>query len=655
MKLLKSSAKLLVLLTGTFIALTVVAGTHKSFSIEPFDTAHFYMKHSYDVLKYKLDLDIYHCYQTPPSKEFTAKEVITFKVDSALNSIGLNAVNFSLAVDSVGMAAVSFSHLSDTLKIQLTRTFQPGEIVEIEIYFKHKNVTDNAFYAAGGFVFTDTPPEGSRKWFPCWDRPSDKALLDLTAKVPATVKLGSNGKLADSLLIADTLWYHWTSRDPVSTYLITISSKINFLLDIVYWHLPDNPNDSIPARFYYKYPEIPTPMELLIIPMTSFFSEKFGVYPFEKIGFATLNSYFPWGGMENQTLINLRSNGWQEGLISHEFSHQWFGDLITCGTWADVWLNESFATYCESVWIEHTNGYSAYKSHLEGQANYYLGANPGLPIYNPAYAMQTPDPNTLYNTAIVYDKGACVLHQLRYVLGDSLFFQTMRAYSTDSNLKYHSATIQDFNNTVNQVAGGDYNWFFDEWIFQPNHPVYQNTYNFEALGNNQWKVNFFMKQIQTNAPFFKMPADVRIRFTDNTDTTFRIMNDVNSQQFTWILDKQPNLLKFDPDRQIVLKGGGTIVGLDETLNNDQEIGLIQISPNPANTSATLRYEINRPLPVRVEITSMLGVVILNPVNSRQSEGAHELTIDCSTLKPGNYLCKLSAGNAVQFKKLIIIK
>jgi len=169
-------------------------------AMKPMNTVHFYMKHSYDVLKYCLSVDLYHCYSDPFSTAFPATEVITFKVDSVLNTICLNAVNTSLQVDSVGLAGISFFHDSDTLTIRLDHTYQTGKEVKVKIYYRHKNVVDHAFYANGGFVFTDTPPEGARKWFPCWDRPSDKALLDLTAKVPLNVKLGSNGRLADSLI-----------------------------------------------------------------------------------------------------------------------------------------------------------------------------------------------------------------------------------------------------------------------------------------------------------------------------------------------------------------------------------------------------------------------------------------------------------------------
>ena len=111
----------------------------------------------------------------------------------------------------------------------------------MKIYYRHNNVSDNAFYAGNGLVFTDCEPEGARKWFPCWDKPSDKATVELRAKTPAVVKLGSNGRLADSITIGDTTYYHWVSRDPVATYLVVISSKIDYGLDIVYWPILSNP------------------------------------------------------------------------------------------------------------------------------------------------------------------------------------------------------------------------------------------------------------------------------------------------------------------------------------------------------------------------------------------------------------------------------
>ena len=280
-----------------------------NFSFVDFDSPNT-PQHSYDVLDYKLNLDIRSCFISPYPHSYTGSEIITFKSDSILNSINLNAVNTSITIGSVGLAGVSFTHSNNILTITLNRTYNFGEIVQVSVNYTHANVSDGSFYVSNGMVFTDCEPEGARQWFPCWDKPSDKATLDLTAKVPANVKLGSNGRLNDSTITGDTIYYHWISRDPISTYLMVMSGKVNYSLDIVYWHKPSNPLDSIPIRFYYNAGENPSPIKNIIVDMTNFYSFRFGEHPFEKNGFCTLNNQFIWGGMENQTLTNLCQNCW---------------------------------------------------------------------------------------------------------------------------------------------------------------------------------------------------------------------------------------------------------------------------------------------------------------------------------------------------------
>jgi aminopeptidase N len=508
--------------------------------------------HSFDVLDYKLDLDIYNCFINPYSKSFKGSVIITFKVDSILNSISLNAVNTSLVIDSVRLAGVSFLHSNNILTVSLDRTYAAGETTLVKIYYRHNNVTDDAFYVSSGMVFTDCEPEGARKWFPCWDKPSDKATVEMRVKTPATVKLGSNGRLADSIKNVDTIYYHWISRDPVATYLVVISAKVNYGLDIVNWIDPSNPNDTLPIRFYYNSGENITAAKQRIIPLTTYFSQTFGEHPFEKNGFATLNNQFPWGGMENQTLTSLCPGCWGEYLMAHEYSHQWFGDMITCATWADIFLNEGFATFCEALWSESKSGYTSYKNDINNEANSYLNSNPGWAISNPNWAVTTPNNNILFNNATSYSKGACVLHQLRYMLGDSLFFLGFKTYATDPTLKYRSAVISDFKNSMAAASGQNLDWFFDQWIYQPNHPVYQNGYYFSQKGS-YWEVGFQAKQTQTNTVFFKMPIEIKITFASGADTLIRVMNDVNNQMFYFTFTRQPSTVQFDPDNQIVLK------------------------------------------------------------------------------------------------------
>ena len=610
--------------------------------------------HTFDVIKYTMDVDLYACYSPPYPKNFNGSVIIQFRVDSVLNKIKLNADTTSLTIDSVRLSGVSFTHHNDTLKIQLNRTYVVGEVANVKIYYHHNNVTDNAFYVNTGTVFTDCEPEGARKWFPCWDHPSDKALFELTAKVKSTVKLGSNGKLVDSTFNGDVLTYHWKSDQNVATYLMVMTSKVDFQLNINYWHKLSNPADSIPLRYYFNLGENPAPVSSILPAMTTWYSQNFIEHAFDKNGFATLNPDFAWGGMENQTLTSLCPNCWQESLAAHEFAHQWYGDMITCGTWADIWLNEGFATWSEAYWYESYGGYSAYKTTINNDANYYLSTNSGWAISNPAWAVTTPPLNTLFDYSITYMKGACVLHQLRYVLGDSLFFATMRGYCADTNFKYKSATIQDFNAKVNQVTGDNYDWFFNEWIFQPNHPQYQNSYNIKDNGNGTWKINFFAKQVQPIPAFFKMPIEARVHFIDATDTIIRFMNDVNFQQYSWNFNKQPVYFMFDPNRQIVLKAGSTVVGIPE----EQDAGgvsLFQNVPNPAGTTTLISYSIDRPMLVQLDVTDMMGIVLLSPARGMETAGRHEVAVDCSKLSAGTYIYKLTAGNIVKFRKLVIVK
>lgn len=630
-------------------------GTHEPLSMSPGTP-----RHTYDVLDYNLDLDIYNCFLSPYPRSFTGKEVITFRVDTALQAITLNAVNTSLVIDSVALAGVSFTHASNILTVTLDRMYAVGETVQVKIYYRHNNVTDNAFYASNGMVFTDCEPEGARKWFPCWDRPSDKATLHLRAKVPASVKLGSNGRLADSVRVADTLWYTWISRDPIATYLMVISAKVNYNLDIVFWRNPESLSDSTPIRFYWNAGENQTNLNNIkqrIIPMTTEFSRLFGVHPFEKNGFATLNSSFPWGGMENQTLTSLCPNCWNENLVSHEYTHQWFGDMISPGTWADIWLNEGFATYGEALWFEYTGGYTAYKNDIIGDANGYLSGNPGWPIYNPSWAINTPPNSQLFNTAITYYKGACVLHMLRYTLGDSLFFAALKAYATDTaNFKHKNAVTADFVTKINSVTGQNLDWFFYQWVYQPNHPVYANGYSFTDLGGGQWRVTFLARQTQTNTVFFQMPLTLKITFASGPDTLIRVFNNVNNQVFTFTFDRQPTGFQFDPNNDIVLKQGTTtVLDVETTADVPTSFALHQNYPNPFNPATTISYDIPQQTHVVLRVYDALGRSVAELVNETLPVGRYSVQFDARSLSSGVYYYRLEASGFSQTRALVLIK
>ncbi len=609
----------------------------------------------YHTLSYNMNIDIYNCFTFPYSNEFTASLTITLKADSAIRYVTLNAIDSSLLIDSVGLAGISFTHSNNLLTVNLDHTYQPGDTALISVFYRHNAVKDGAFTAGEGMVFTNCEPEGARNWFPCHDVPSDKATLDLTARTPVNVILGSNGILADSTIHGNSLYYHWVSTDPLATYLMVIAAASNYQLMIKYWHTFSNPSDSIPMRFYYLPGQDPDTVANIMPALADFYSQTFCEYPFQKIGFAGMNDLFYGGGMENQTLIALCATCWRESLVAHEFAHHWFGDLITCATWADIWLNEGFATWITVYWQEHNQGYESYKTFLINKyAEPYIQNNPGYPISDSSWAKRTPSFDTLFDTYITYEKGACAVHQLRFILGDSLFFSVLKAYVNDTTLRFRSATIGDLMNEIDRVTGSNYDWYFHDWIFQPNHPHYQNTYDIGVNGENSYTLNFLAKQTQVIPSFFRMLLPLKIFFADSTDTLVSVMNTTNEQLFSFNFDKQPVRLVFDPDTNIMLKEGSTNLGIIEPAGGTAPFTLFQNTPNPAGNSTDIPYFIRLPMHVRLEIIDMRGKSIMIPLNENRPAGRSVFTLDCSGFNPGTYFYKMTAGKYVATKKMVIL-
>jgi len=511
--------------------------------------------HTFDVLHYKLELNFHDNYSSPYLHSYNGIETITVLADSLLSCIKLNAIDSFLTVDSVKLAGTSFIHQNDTLTVLLDSTYNPGDTIDVKIYYRHNDVIDYAFYTGNGFVYTDCSPEKARSWFPCWDKTFDKATFEVFVDAEKDVELCSNGALVDSLTTNDTLRYHWKSANPVATFIMAILSNQNYNVSEIYWKKPSNNNDSIPVIFYYNNGEDISPLKDVMLEMTDYFSSIYGEYPFQKIAWATLDSQFPWAGMENQTIISLYAKGWADKTTTtHEFAHHWFGDLITPATWSDIFLKEGFAQYSVFLWNEHLGGESGYNTAMNNVLGdyFYFNPVPAWPISDSSWATTTPPSTILFDYGITYCKSPFVLHMLRNIVGDSIFFAIIKDYATDPNLMFKAATINDFCNKVSAHYSADLSWFFNEWLKQPNHPNYSNHYNVED-SSGTWKVQITTEQIQTNAPFFKMPLEWEIDFSDFTDTIVHVMNDQNNQTYTYYFSKEPISIIFDPKSKVLPK------------------------------------------------------------------------------------------------------
>ncbi len=603
--------------------------------------------HSFDVLHYKLDADFFHCFETPYPNSFDAVLLLRFKTDTTLNSIRLDAAQESLEIISLEGPVNSFRHEDDDLFIDLDQEYPAGDTLEILITYQHKEIDDKAFYAADGFVFTDCEPQRARRWFPCWDEPNDKATWELIAAVPDDVLLGSNGSLVDSTRFGDTLSYHWKSIHPLPTYLAVVSARKNWNLDILEWEKPDG-SGSIPIRYYYNDGEDPSYIQGIYNDMSDYFSEIFGMYPFEKNGFATLNNKFPWGGMENQTLTSLCPNCWYESLIAHEFAHQWFGDLITCASWADLWLNEGFATYSEALWKEHTSGYEAYEELMISRKNNYMAGNPGRPIAMKHWNTTPPPQIVLFNYALTYAKSACVLYMLRKELGDAVFFDFIKSYGTDEDFMFKAITTEEFILKTNEFTGQDYRWFFEQWIYLPNHPIYQNIFYITQETENQWKVNFTTHQAQETA-FFAYPIDIRF-LGPELDSTIRIENTEDMQVWDFFFPSEVTEIQFDPEDKIFLKEVQQIVGMEETEMSKN----IRLDPNPADKTVCLNITgaINQEL--IINIFDATGKVLYSEIRNPGGGINPKIDIPTHNLPQGFYLLSIESPTFALTKKLLIV-
>lgn len=508
----------------------------------------------FDILHYKLNLDLYNCFISPFPHSFNGFAEIKIKADTELNNIVLDASSYSIKIDSTCVNIQSFNHSGDELNLTFRKSINANDSIRFTLYYTHKYVRDGAFFSDNGMVFTNNAPEGARNWFPCYDHPSDKATFELIAKTPANVLLGSNGSLIDSTMIADTIYYHWKSRDPVATYLVVISAKVDYNLDIVEWVNPET-NEIIPTRFYWQDGENIDNLNYIKSinnPMMDFFSDLFSPYPFEKNGYATLNEHFVYGGMENQTLTSIGFDSWREILIVHEFTHAWFGNMITHKNWSDVWLNESFANYCEALWVEHTKGKEEYKKYIKIEAERYFRENPGFPVYNSWWNDETPPSNILYNGAIIYSKGACVLSMFRNVVGDSLFFAVLKSYTNDERFRFGNADTDDFISVVNKITGKDYTKFFYQWIKSPDHPFYQNYYVISEY-DDEWSIDLTINQVHEHETIYEMPVAIKIIFEDGTSIVRRVVNNQRAENYLFTHRKAISEIIFDPCDEIVLK------------------------------------------------------------------------------------------------------
>lgn len=597
-----------------------------------------------DAKYYKLDLNI----STTPNYLRGRVTIHARSLVGNLAAVTLDLAN-TLTVDSVLARGtrLRFVQHPTTLSIELNRSYGYGEMVVLDVFY-HGVPASTGF---GSFEFgshvSNTPwvwtlsePYGARDWWPCKDHPSDKAdSVDIWITCNNAFKAASNGKLTAIIDNANgTHTYQWAERYPIATYLIFVSLT-DYAEFTDWWRY--SPTDSMPILNYVLPEHLTDARDSLrkVLEMLTIFSERFGLYPFvdEKYGHAEFGR---GGAMEHQTMTSLTRAAYAEYVLAHELGHQWFGDLITCSTWQHLWINEGFASYCESIYAEGKYGIEEYHSTMNATMNW---AKTGT---RPAFKEDTTNIRQLFDQPTVYRRGASTLHMLRHVLGDSTFFRAMRAFVADQRFRFGTASTEDFQSVCETVSGRQLDWFFRQWIYGERYPRYSFSWTSEQ-STSGFTITIRLAQTTRtdNPPFFSMPIDFRVSSV-GWDTTVVLFNDRNPQEFVFTVSHQPSSIELDP--------GNWILKLIEDEIPAAYV-LKQNYPNPFNSSTTIEYEIPHAGSVRLKVFNILGQEILSLINEKRDLGLHSVRFDAAGISSGVYFYELRANDYVGVRKLIILK
>jgi hypothetical protein len=353
--------------------------------------------------------------------------------------------------------------------------------------------------------------------------------------------VASNGSLVSIVDNRDgTKTTHWHESYPIATYLVSLAIADYYVysdtlryqgytMPIDFFHYGD-PDDWIRTN------------NALVREMLVTFSDIFGIYPFirEKYGHAQFGF---GGGMEHQTCTSLGNFG--EWVIAHELAHQWWGDMVTCGSWHEIWLNEGFASYGEVIWAEHKGGSIAYHDEMnsfEGTWNSFGGTDV-------LYIDDTTSVDNIFDWK-VYRKGAWVLHMLRYTVGDSAFFRTLREFGSGPR-QYGTALTADLQQVAEQQSGRDLDAFFHQWVYEGGQPYFEYAY-FADVTDSGVVVYLYLNQVQTAFKPFQTDVDVRFFFPETT-MTVRLVDTLIAQNFILRFADTPDSCVIDPDNWILNK------------------------------------------------------------------------------------------------------
>lgn len=395
-------------------------------------------------------------------------------------------------------------------------------------------------------IWTQGETEHNSRWFPTIDKPNERCTQEIYLTVQDKYETLSNGVLVSSTKNDDgTRTDYWKMDLPHAPYLFMVAVG-EFAVVREEWN-------GKPVEYYVekKYKDYAKDIYPYTPEMLTFFSEKLNVeYPWQKYSQVCVRDYVS-GAMENTTgvifgefmqgtdreLIDELTN---EKIVAHEMFHHWFGDLVTCESWANLTMNEGFANYSEYLWLEHKHGKDEADYHLMSELRGYVASsnNEIHPLIHYGHA----DKEDMFD-AHSYNKGGLVLHMLRNYVGDDAFFASLNKYLTDN--QYSDVEADELRLAFEDVVGEDLNWFFDQWYFEAGHPMIEVNYSYDEVNKKSIVKVEQIQNPQRQPAIFQMPVSIDIYKKNGEVERQEVWVDQRVQTFEFEVEEKPNLVNFD--------------------------------------------------------------------------------------------------------------
>lgn len=502
--------------------------------------------HDFDVTFYDLHLDI-----DPVSQVISGTNHMTaFSTLDGLTQITLDLAG-NMTVDSVVMDGqnLTFAHQGNSLVIDLGQPLNMDDSFTVSVTY-HGVPASGIYFFGSNEISTHNEPSDARFWIPCWDHPHDKAdSLAVHYTLPAEWHLAANGLPVEVVDNGDgTKTHYWFSGYPITTYLISFCASPDY--EVIELEYENSAGETMPMPHYvfdWQYDDAMTSVQPMPEMMT-ILADLFGEYPFFEEKYSQVSFSIFQGGMENQTLSHIHWSMFDGTynnvvwLFSHELAHQWFGDAISPGEWADIWLNEGFASYAEALYYEALGG-DINDWTVDVMLNSYFSISYEHAIYDP--------PEGYLFSRIVYEKAGLVLHMLRGIVGDDIFYEILDTYY--EQYKYSTATTPDFQAVCETVIGEDMDWFFQEWIYEEGYPIFDVIWDSWETDSG-YMLEARLQQIQSDDwGYFTMPTVAGARFADDSDQVEEILVDGWETVVQMPLDQAPTEFVLDPEQWFTIK------------------------------------------------------------------------------------------------------